>query len=69
MSRVGIKCYFEIGYLHYWNVNFTVAKQNRSLELKSASLACDYSVADYVDKDSKLIKPPSGKKAVLDWEV
>jgi len=47
-------------------VYFTVAKQHGSLELKSACLVCDCSVVDCVDKDSKLIRPPSGKKTVLD---
>lgn len=42
-----------------------MAKQHRSLELKSVSLACDYSVAECVGKDSKLIKLPSGKKGCV----
>lgn len=45
-----------------------MAKQHGSLEVKSACLVCDCSVAECVDKNSKLIRPPSGKKAVLGWE-
>lgn len=57
-------CTFEMPTLVY----FTVTKQHGSLELKSACLVCDCSVVECVDKNSKLIRPPSGKKAVLGWE-
>lgn len=57
-----VVCTFEMPILVY----FTVAKQHGSLELKSACLVCGCSVVECVDKDSKLIRPPSGKKAALD---
>lgn len=43
-----------------------MAKQRGSLELKAACLVGDYSVVQCVDTDLKLIRPSSGKKAVLD---
>lgn len=49
-------------------VYFTVAKQHGSLELKSAWVVCGCWMVVLVYKGLKLIRPHSGKKAVLHWE-
>lgn len=49
-------------------VYFTVAKHHGSLELRSAWVVCDCWIVVLVDKESKLMRPHSGKKVVLDWE-